>query len=687
GISDNALFALRCAPWIDGDKTSTKLHRRNLLRAVRRHREIQFIDEDDQAALDRIAIWLESMIERRNRYGIADLLRYAVDSSEFETVIAANFDGAQRVANVEKLFRLAEQFEKSGHLIRDFVHYVEEFEAIGGREGEGQMDETANVIRLMTIHQAKGLEFPVVIIPDLHREPNRREAAFILDRHKGMTVRVPDGRGRSVRGALFNELGQRKRWREEFESMRLLYVAASRAEDRLILSGAIDRKGLENLTTTDREQWLAWIWRALDLEPHSQSGVINVTGNAQIQITIDRESQPQTSVRPKSRYSKAEAEIDSTLPLEKIVPLLQPVPAEHGKAIRRFTVTQLINFQRCGRQYYFERLLRTPGKEERAVWNDAEAPEPPANLTATLKGAVIHRFCETFREGEDVEARLTASFAEVLSQRQAELVGRTFDINETEAVRALKPLAENYLSSDVFRRVAAVTAASPAAELRSVPHPESAAGLWSELRFRLRRPAGILTGTIDKLLITPATNGEGVDVEIIDFKTNRFPPNTRRAPTEVRSAATAQLRVSLNATGQGLLNFESAAEELVTEKFETVEAGAVAATTHDHVAQVANDYRLQMQGYALALRELLPADVRIQSLRATLHFIDPQIEFNIPESLLAADACAGNVDEAMMTIALLEGTLDAEQFPPKPASHCRTCNFLDMCPAGKEWLR
>src|SRR5215475_12692079 len=102
--------------------------------------------------------------------------------------------------------------------------------------------------------------------------------------------------------------------------MRLLYVAATRAEDRLILSGAIDRKSLENLMTTDREQWLAWIWRALDLEPHSQSSVINIAGNAQIQITIDRELQSQTLVRPKSRHSKTEVEIDSTL--EEIVPLL-----------------------------------------------------------------------------------------------------------------------------------------------------------------------------------------------------------------------------------------------------------------------------------------------------------------------------------------------------------------------------
>src|ERR1043166_998301 len=136
--------------------------------------------------------------------------------------MAANFDGAQRVTNVEKLFRLAEQFEKSGHLIRDFVHYVEEFEAIGGREGEGQMDEAANMVRLMTIHQAKGLEFPIVIIPDLHREPNRRESAFILDRHKGMTLKAPDGRGNRVAGSTFSDFEQRNVWREHFENMRLL---------------------------------------------------------------------------------------------------------------------------------------------------------------------------------------------------------------------------------------------------------------------------------------------------------------------------------------------------------------------------------------------------------------------------------------------------------------------------------
>ena len=78
---------------------------------------------------------------------------------------------------------------------------------------------------------------------------------------------------------------------------------------------------------------------------------------------------------------------------------------------------------------------------------------------------------------------------------------------------------------------------------------------------------------------------------------------------------------------------------------------------------------------------------KINSLRATLHFIDPNVEINLPSSMLTEDVCAKTIDEAMTTIALLDGTLDADQFPPLPATHCRICNYRDMCPAGRGWLR
>jgi hypothetical protein len=95
-----------------------------------------------------------------------------------------------------------------------------------------------------------------------------------------------------------------------------------------------------------------------------------------------------------------------------------------------------------------------------------------------------------------------------------------------------------------------------------------------------------------------------------------------------------------------------------------------------------------MQAYALALRELFRSDaVKVNSLRATLHFLDPNLEISVDAALLEPTVCAKAIDEAMQQIAILDGTLDADQFPPEPATHCRICNFVDLCPAGKNFMR
>ena len=687
GISDNALFALRSAPFIGESASEKKLPRRNLWQAVRKHREIQFIDEEEHFELDRVAAFLRDMLDRRNRYTIADLLRHAVAATDFMAVVAANYDGAHRISNVEKLFRLAEAFEKSGQLIRDFVHYVEKFEEAGGRETEGQIDKTADVVRLMTIHQAKGLEFPVVIIPDVHRykSSDRDNALFVLDRHRGFSVAVPDDRGTVARGAAFRRLRERGQRREQFESMRLLYVAATRAEDLLIFSGATTQNDLKNLQTTTRDQWLAWLYQALELGEHPQTDVLELGDGALLDLRVTRETGNRDAITVAGSEVEA-SPIDTSQPFEKLFPLLRPVEVERGSTLRRFTVTQLLNFQRCARQYYFERLLRAPGAEELSVWNDAEAPEPPANLTATLKGAVIHRFCETFCEGDDAESRLRESFEYVRSIRLAQLAGRPLQIDADVAVSDLLPLAQNYLQSDVFRRVKAVAPTS-VGEMTDDIHrlesgPPSSPGLWSELRFRLRRPMGTLTGTIDKLLITPAT--KGIDVEIIDFKTNRFPRASDKARRNgaVPASTFTSRTIASAPRGQVAFDFEVAAENSIA-----VAEPLADESIDSQIENAARDYRLQMQAYALAFRELLPRDVRINSLRVTLHFIQPNIEKSLAPELLSEEVCARAVDEAMSELVSLDGTITAEDFPALSNSHCRTCSFLDFCSAGQDWVR
>jgi hypothetical protein len=344
--------------------------------------------------------------------------------------------------------------------------------------------------------------------------------------------------------------------------------------------------------------------------------------------------------------------------LGQVFPLRRPVIAIAGSSIHRFSVTQLINYQRCPRQYYFERVLRLPQADELAIWNNAEAPEPPSNINATLKGAVIHRFCERFTPDQDSEELLRQCFAEVLRLRQAQLADRLVEINPEAAIKDLLPLAKNYLASDVFKRV-------ESARKVSAIKPTGDAGLWSELSFRLRRPLGILSGIIDKLLITQTAEG-WFEAEIVDFKTNRIrvdvPAVVYEAPAKRRRSRDAQFA----------FDFEPEPEPPTLD-----------VATNNMIEITARDYQLQMQAYAHAVRELIPS-LAASRIRVTLHFLDPNVETHLSDELLEPARCARAIDEAMMRIVT---SADPAHFPVKTAPHCRMCNFLRVCTAGKEYLR
>jgi ATP-dependent helicase/nuclease subunit A len=674
GISDNTLLALRCAPDISeldaGDPLRRFNNARRLFTAVQHHRDIAYITDDERDLLDRVADLLQVLIARRHHYSLGDLLRFAVERSEFMTVIAANFDGAQRLANVQRLFTLAERFERSSgtHLIRDFVRYIEDFEAIGSRESEGQIDEAANAVRLMTIHQAKGLEFPVVIIPDLQRYTRPMDSWFLLDRHQGLTLRVPDGRGRQVAGCTFARFEQRHEWREQFESMRLLYVAATRAEDRLILSGTC--KDLESLTGKP-DTWLKWIWQSLDVPLQTESRVMELSNGVQVKFTLNLEHSQSQTDQVVAEALPATPEAPGSL--REAFPLLTGIRSEEGDGVNRFSVTQLINYQRCPRQFYFDRILHVPSPDALAAWNDAEAPEPPANLTATLKGAVIHRFCETYEPGEDPRDRLLKSFREITLARQAELSDKWLEIDTANVIKDLLPLAQNYLSSGLFKRIETARRMFGEGQQSS----PNGAGLWSELPFRLRRPLGLLSGTLDKLLIT-GSPGEGFEIEIVDFKTNRF--QKHGAKVEQSTPELAEQTIANRkgrSTNQIAFDFSSAVGP-------SAPASPDSFSLEDEIARTASDYKLQMQAYALAVRDLLPFANEPSRLKVTLHFLEPNVEFHLPDELLAHDACERAIDAAIKDIAAAREPIE---FPVRPARHCRMCNFLELCAPGREAVK
>ena len=130
--------------------------------------------------------------------------------------------------------------------------------------------------------------------------------------------------------------------------MRLLYVAATRAQDRLILSGTT--KDLESLNSKS-ETWLKWIWQSLGLETKKRSGIIEPAVGVQIQLSINLAAQPQAlHTLDEQPCEQSPEPADS---LAEAFPLLRPVTAESIVGLHRFSVTQLINYRRCPRSILF----------------------------------------------------------------------------------------------------------------------------------------------------------------------------------------------------------------------------------------------------------------------------------------------------------------------------------------------
>ena len=170
-------------------------------------------------------------------------VRLALDMTGYEAIVSSLFLGGQRACNVRKLIDLAHNFTRSqSPRLHTFLAYLEEMAAQEIREGEASLQpEGADVVTLMTIHKAKGLEFPIVFLPDCSREVRSGDSKpVVLHRALGMAARVTNTQGRSRTPALYDAIVSDHKDKELAEHARLMYVAMTRARDWLLLSGTPD---------------------------------------------------------------------------------------------------------------------------------------------------------------------------------------------------------------------------------------------------------------------------------------------------------------------------------------------------------------------------------------------------------------------------------------------------------------
>jgi ATP-dependent helicase/nuclease subunit A len=200
--------------------------------------------------LHRFSIWRKLA----RQASLSDCLEAILTDTHYDDWLLSRARGAHRHANVQRFLRLAEQFDafQRQGLFR-FLKFVDAQREIEAEPDVAPLAEE-DAVRLMSIHQSKGLEFPVVVLADLGKSFNEQDlrGEIILDEQFGLCPKVkpPSSGGRYPSLAYWLA---RKNQRRELrgEELRLLYVALTRARDTLILSGGVSAKKWEGYFADD----------------------------------------------------------------------------------------------------------------------------------------------------------------------------------------------------------------------------------------------------------------------------------------------------------------------------------------------------------------------------------------------------------------------------------------------------
>ncbi len=317
---------------------------------------VDWTDQPSASPIDSAVGILRSHLEICHRIPPSELIRKIVNDTGMVGVLAVGQNGEQRWANYEKLLGIARGFERLG--FTDLFDFLEQLDLlIEEEEGEGQATTqlTAEAVEIMTIHAAKGLEFPVVILPNLDRGFRSDQEPFIDDLLGiGFRPADPEKNYKQSDPGATQLMRVRAKNKTEAEEQRLFYVATTRARDRLILSGTADKRG--NATC-----WLNWLFDALEISD------IPLEGELLHPMTIQASSEKKaTSIDLPIRIIKSLDEPDSVEEKALTPSPSTEFPAFHIEPLiasaigKTFRVVDLIAYARCPTRFYLQHQIQMP---------------------------------------------------------------------------------------------------------------------------------------------------------------------------------------------------------------------------------------------------------------------------------------------------------------------------------------
>lgn len=415
----------------------------------------------------------------RGQYGL--VLNDIVETLNIPAVLKKERFGEQKIANLNKLVRFIYEYEQSfSGRISDFLNTFSGLIEGTLKEGEATVTtEAGNRVKIMTIHSAKGLEFPVVILPFLESQIKDREAIYF---NKKDGLLFPLGRNRNNnKSFIYNYFSEINRQKLLAEEKRLFYVATTRSMDHLFLVGT------GGIARESRNSYLRWLLGTLE---KNQEIIINADarysdnfGLSVEKMLISFETQKPIFEKITSPIPSEKTDWDKTLDSNAILKYSKALEGVYPNG--EYSATQLMIFEEDPDRYFKHFFLKNGSIYPPNLLE--EYTDDPGGL---WWGTLVHKSLENFHQRSTAEDSVVAD--KLLNQ---------FRIPQSEHSNLKKDLLQlliRFRNTDLGKYLIGTTQKS-------------------EVRAEMRFKQGTLIGIIDRIF----KNEEGI-WEILDFKTNHI---------------------------------------------------------------------------------------------------------------------------------------------------------------------
>ena len=350
-----------------------------------------------------------SFLNRYREYAvylpIHKLMEQFLEETGYLYTVSALPGGVQRRINVEMLLTRAESFEKTSYSgLFHFIRYMEQLEKYDIDYGEtGASDENADVVRIMSIHKSKGLEFPVCFVSGLSKRFNRQDsvAPVLMDMDLGLAIDWVDPTARIRHTTLKKNVLARKLNADSMgEELRVLYVALTRAEEKLILTGTCKE---DKLPQEDATQG-AYGYSALRLQEASSYYDLVLPAwqsvGRRLQICTQEELLQAELVRASLGYNSRQKLFEEAGKEPEAAELalcerLQK-PYAHENLAGLFVKTTVSELKKEGMQEEAAEGLELFPEEEVVPYLPQFVREQEETVSGTTRGSAYHRLLEIF---------------------------------------------------------------------------------------------------------------------------------------------------------------------------------------------------------------------------------------------------------------------------------------------------